>query len=97
MVTQYDEKGKIFTQIISKKPIPVIVQTTKNVIRGTVHVRPNERVIDELNLSTQFIAVTDASILDDQGKQTYQCDFVTLNKEQIIWIIPDEDVQSTQS
>ena len=29
MVTQYDDKGKIFTQVISKKPVPVIIQTTK--------------------------------------------------------------------
>ena len=93
MVTQYDEKGKIFTQVISKKPVPVIIQTTKHVIRGTVHVRPTERVIDELNFASQFIAVTEASVLDDQGTPIYTCDFVTLNKEQIIWIIPDEEVQ----
>ena len=28
MVTQFDEKGKIFTQVISKKPVAVIMQTT---------------------------------------------------------------------
>jgi hypothetical protein len=66
MVTQYDEKGKIFTQVISKKPVPVIIQN---------------------------IAVTEASVLDDQGSPIYTCDFVTLNKEQIIWIIPDDEVQ----
>jgi len=93
MVTQYDEKGKIFTQVISKKPVPVIIQTVKHMIRGTVHVRATERVIDELNLSSQYIAVTEASVLDEQGSPIYTCDFVTLNKEQIIWIIPDDEVQ----
>lgn len=93
MVTQYDEKGKIFTQVISKKPVAVIIQTSTHMIRGTVHVRPTERVIDEMNLSAQFIAVTEARVLDAQGSQIYACDFLTLNKNEIIWIIPDDEVQ----
>ncbi len=92
MVTQFDDKGKIFTQVIAKKPVQVVIQTVRHVIRGTVHVRATERVIDELNLSGQFIAVTDANVLDDQGNPIYTCDFVTLNKEQIIWIIPDDEI-----
>jgi len=93
MVTQYDEKGKIFTQVITKKPVPVIIQTATHLIRGTVHVRPDERVIDEMNNSSNFIAVTDARVIDNLEKQLYGCEFLTLNKEQIIWIIPDEEVQ----
>jgi hypothetical protein len=96
MVTQYDDKGKIFTQVISKKPIPVIIQTETNVIRGTVHVRPSERVIDELNISNQFIAITEARVMNMEGSQVYTCDFLTLNKEQIIWIIPDDEVLKPQ-
>lgn len=93
MVTQYDEKGKIFTQVITKKPVPVIIQTATHRIRGTVHVRPDERVIDELNNSSNFIAVTEARVMGDNEEQLYGCEFLTLNKEQIIWIIPDEEVQ----
>lgn len=95
MVTPFDDKGKIFTQVISKNPVPVIIRTSQNTIRGTVHVRPNERVIDELNTDNPFIAITDAIILDEQGIQIYQCIFVSLNKAQIVWIIPDEDVQKS--
>ncbi|BAJ63416.1 MULTISPECIES: DUF6812 domain-containing protein [Anaerolinea] len=94
MVTQYDEKGKIFTQVISKKPVPVIVQTTQHTIRGTLHVRPSERIIDELNASIQFIAITEASVLDLQGNLVYKSNFLTLNKEHVVWIIPDEEIQS---
>ncbi|MEJ5313952.1 MULTISPECIES: hypothetical protein [Anaerolinea] len=94
MVTQYDEKGKIFTQVISKKPVPVIVQTTQHTIRGTLHVRPSERIIDELNASIQFIAITEANVLDPQGNLLYKSNFLTLNKEHVIWIIPDEEIQS---
>ncbi len=94
MVTQYDEKGKIFTQVISKKPVPVIVQTTHHTIRGILHVRPSERIIDELNASIQFIAITEANVLDPQGNLLYKSNFLTLNKEHVIWIIPDEEIQS---
>ncbi len=94
MVTQYDEKGKIFTQVISKKPVPVIVQTTQHTIRGILHVRPSERIIDELNASIQFIAITEANVLDPQGNLLYKSNFLTLNKEHVIWIIPDEEIQS---
>ncbi len=92
MVTQYDDKGKIFTQVITKKPVEVIIQTATHIIQGTVHVRPDERVIDEMNMSSKFIAVTEAHVLDDQKNQLYRCDFLTLNKDQIIWIIPDDEV-----
>lgn len=92
MVTQFDDKGKIFTQVISKKPVAVIIQTKRQIIRGIIHVRPTERVIDELNHTQTFIAVTDAIVLDGQGKVLYTSNFLTLNTEHIIWIIPAEDV-----
>jgi len=36
--------------LIQKRPIPVTVQTTKQLIRGTFHVRGMMRVIEELTL-----------------------------------------------
>jgi hypothetical protein len=92
MVTKFDDKGKIFTQVISKKPYTVIIQTTRQTIRGTIHVRPNERVIDEINSSAQFIAVTEATVLDLDGKLLYESSFVTLNRDQIIWLLPMDDI-----
>lgn len=94
MVTQFDDKGKIFTQVISKKPYTVIIQTTNQTIRGTIHVRPTERVIDEINGSAKFIAVTDATILDLDGNHLYESSFITLNRDQIIWLIPLDEMQS---
>jgi hypothetical protein len=92
MVTKFDDKGKIFTQVISKKPYTVIIQTTRQTIRGTIHVRPNERVIDEINNSAKFIAVTDATVVDLDGNMLYQSSFVTLNRDQIIWLLPMDDI-----
>ena len=96
MVTQFDDKGKIFTQVISKKPYTVIIQTTHQTIRGTIHVRPTERVIDEINNSAKFIAVTEASVMDPDGNLLYESNFVTLNRDQIIWLLPVDEMQANK-
>jgi hypothetical protein len=94
MVTQFDDKGKIFTQVISKKPVAVVIQTTQQTIHGTIYVRPEERVIDELNHSQPFLAVTEASILAGDGSIAYQSNFLTLNAAQIVWVIPVNEITS---
>jgi len=92
MVTQFDDKGKIFTQVISKKPIAVVIQTSEHLIRGIIHVRPTERVIDELNHSQPFLAVTAAEVLGADGSAAYSSNFLTLNVNHIIWIIPLDEI-----
>ena len=96
MVTQFDDKGKIFTQVISKKPVTVIIQTVQHSIRGTIHVRPTERVIDELNHSQPFLAVTDAEVMGSDGEVCYTSNFLTLNTDQIVWIIPVEEISDNK-
>lgn len=95
MVTQYDDKGKIFTQVISKRPVSVILQTSQQRIHGTIHVRPSERIIDELNLSHNFIAITDGEILDDSGKVLHNFAFLSVNLEHIVWMIPADELKTT--
>jgi hypothetical protein len=95
MVMQYDEKGKIFTQIVTKNPINVIIQTTQNIIHGCVHVRQGYRLKDELNGQERFLAVTDAVVNDLQNNQLYQAGFLAVNVDQIIWIIPQGDDPSS--
>jgi hypothetical protein len=92
MVTQFDDKGKIFTNIISKRPVQSVVQTEKQQIIGKIHVTPSERLKDELNGSEQFIAITDAVIYDLDGVELYRCNFLTLNRNYVIWVIPEEDL-----
>jgi hypothetical protein len=91
MVMQIDDKGKIFTQVITKNPHSVVIQTTRQMIHGTIHVRPTERVMDEINNSEKFIAVTDATVTDLNGNLLYESSFLTLNRDQIIWLIPLDD------
>jgi hypothetical protein len=67
MKHQIDEKGKVFTDYVSKDPIQVIVQTATNRIYGTFHVSHENRLKDELR-SGLFLAITEAVIFDRSGE-----------------------------
>lgn len=92
MVTSYDEKGKIFTQVVSKQPIKVTIQTVQNVIRGSVHVRQDSRIKDELDHQEHFLAVTDAVVYNQQEQELYRTGFLLINVSHIIWVIPEEEI-----
>jgi hypothetical protein len=92
MATQFDEKGKIFTQIVSKHPVPVIIQTSQNQIRGSIHIRPNARIKDELSGPEHFMAVTDAVVYDLQNQEQYRTSFMVVNANHISWVIPEENL-----
>lgn len=94
MITDFGEKGKIFTNVVQKTPVSATIQTITHQLRGEVYMKPDERLKDELNRSDQFLAVTNASILNDQGEEIVSCKFLTLNKNQIVWIIPDSDLSA---
>ena len=63
MTFEYDDKGKFFTDIISKTPLDVLVQTTTHLIQGVIHIRKEERLKDELNRDELFLALTEAKII----------------------------------
>lgn len=92
MVTKYDEKGKIFTTVITKKPIEVIIQTSVHKIIGSVYFRPDHRLIDELNSVDRFLAVTDARIFDMNDKLIHNSNFLTVNIDQILWALPSSEL-----
>ena len=94
MVTHYDEKGKIFTQVVSKQPVQVIIQTVQNTIRGTIYIRPDSRVKDDLNAMEHFLAVTNAVVYNGQNEALYQSAFVVVNTSHIVWVIPEEEINS---
>ena len=91
MVTQYDEKGKFFTQVVSKHPVPVTFQTLENLIKGTLHIKPNLRVKDELNGQERFIAVTDAVVYNTLNEEVLHTSFLVVNTDHIIWLVPDDE------
>ncbi|TAK11025.1 MAG: hypothetical protein EPO32_13410 [Anaerolineae bacterium] len=87
----YDDKGKIFTEVVSKKLEAVVIQTTLNRIEGDVHIRPDERLKDELNHAEPFLAITDAIIYDLNGVEIRRTAFVAVNRGAIQWVTPKDD------
>jgi hypothetical protein len=91
MSLEFNEKGKYFTDIISKVAVPAIIQTTLHRIEGSIHVRLNGRVKDELDQNQPFLAVTGAKVYGADGALLHQVDFMTVARAQIVWVIPDGD------
>jgi hypothetical protein len=92
MYPSFDEKGKIFTNVISKVPVDVIIQTTQNQIRGKLHIRPDDRLKDEINHDETFLAITDAEVINPQGEVLYRANFVAVNRAQVIWLLPVDEI-----
>ncbi len=90
MTIEYDDKGKRFTDIVTKRPVYATLQTTRHLMRGYIHVRRDQRIKDELDLDDRFIAVTDVSILGEDGQVLYQAPFLAINRTQIIWVLPEQ-------
>jgi hypothetical protein len=97
MKIHFDDKGKFFTDIISKTPVPANIQTISHRIEGIIYTREDKRVIDELIDEDQFMAVTDAVVYDKQGEPLYTCMFLSLNKAHIVWLIPSVEGQNSDS
>lgn len=89
MTIEYDEKGKIFTDIVSKTAIDAMIQTTTHMMRGRIHVRRDQRVIDELDINENFIAITDVTVLGADGQTLFQAPFLAVRRSHIVWVIPE--------
>jgi hypothetical protein len=83
-----DSKGKYYTKIVSTHPLDVVLRlTTGEMIWGTVHIRPEHRLSDELNSETGFMSITGASVYADDV-ELYQSAFIAVSRQAIQWIIP---------
>lgn len=92
MYPPFEENRKIFTNVIRKEPIEVIIQTTGNtIIHGILHVQLNQRLKDELDKEEQFVAITNATIFTVQKEPLYKTEFLAVNRSQIIWLIPKNE------
>lgn len=96
MTIEYDEKGKYYTDRITKTPKSVIIQTTTHLIRGFIHVRLGERIKDELDNEVIFLAVTNATVHDTYGHILFQAPFMSVQRGQIVWIMPAEEAVKTE-
>ena len=91
MTIEYDEKGKFYTDIVKKVPVPVVIQTATHLVRGLVHVREGERLKNELERDERFLAVTSATLYGADDKVLFTVPFIALQRAQIIWIMPVEE------
>ncbi len=91
MTIEYDEKGKIFTDIVSKRTVYATVQTTTHLMRGHIHVRRDQRIKDELDLDEKFLALTDVNVLAPDGQILFQAPFLAVNRAHVIWVLPEQN------
>ena len=86
MTIEYDDKGKVFTDVVSKVAVPAILQTTQQLIRGYVHVHRDERLKDELDRDELFLAMTDVSVIVADGQEIHKSRFLAVRRAQIVWV-----------
>ena len=88
MTIEYDEKGKFYTNVIPKVPVPAVMQTTTHLVRGFVHVRQGERLKSELDRDEAFLAITDAIVYGPENAILFNAPFMAIQRSQIVWIMP---------
>jgi hypothetical protein len=89
MTIEYDEKGKIFTDVVSKVAVYATIQTLTHTMRGRLHVRRDQRVKDELDREESFLALTEVSMLGADGKVLFEAPFVAVRRSHIVWVKPE--------
>ncbi len=82
---------KRFTHVVAKVPVPALIQTTSQRIKGTIYVRQGYRVSDTLREEEDFLAVTDAVVLDGTGREILRAPFLAVNKAHIVWVFPEQE------
>ena len=92
MKLYYNEKGKCFTDIVTKLALAVIIYTIHHTIQGEIYRLPEDRPIDSLNQSEQFLAVTNAVVFSHAGEELYRAGFLSVNRDYIIWVMPNQEV-----
>ncbi len=88
MSIEFDEKGKFYTNVVTKISIPATIQTTSQLVRGEVHVRKGERLKDELDRDELFLALTNAAIIGADGQVQFEAPFLAIKRSQIVWVLP---------
>lgn len=89
MSTEYDEKGKIFTEVVSKVALYATIQTITHRMRGRVHIRRDQRVKDELDREEKFLALTEVTVYDADDAVLYETPFLAVQRAHIVWVIPE--------
>lgn len=98
MYPPFEDKGKIFTDIVRTQRANVVIQTTLNTtIHGYLHIRLDNRLKDELDMDEPFVAITDAIVFDTNKTEMYKTDFIAVNRSQIVYLFPINEQEETGS
>jgi len=93
MGTHFDDKGKIFTDVVQKHQVWVTAQLPDHQIHGILHIRSEKRIKEEINSSEQFIALTQVEVFSADGSTLlFKSEFVAVNKNKIVWVVADDDL-----
>jgi uncharacterized membrane protein affecting hemolysin expression len=93
MTFEFDDKGKFYTDMIKKESVQATIMTVTHKITGEIYVRPDQRIKDELDNDEKFLAVTDATVYSLQGLVIAHCGFLAVQRNQIVWVIPDSKLE----
>ncbi len=86
-----DEKGKLYTQHVNKRSISVVARVEENIVHGNVHLTLDNRLKDELNNGEDYVAITQARVMELGCElPLYSTDVLIVNKQRIVWIFPRE-------
>ena len=96
MDTSFDEKGKVYTDVIKKRATPAKIQTTTHLIIGEVHIRQDGRIKDELDVQEPFLPVSNATLYALNGQELFSTAFLAVQRAQIVWVIAASDEKERQ-
>ena len=91
-MNRVDEKGKLYTERVRKSEVRVLISTVQGVVEGNMYLAPGQRIKDLLNSPNEdFLAVTDATVERHGRTEPARADFIALNKQHIVWVVPLEE------
>ena len=83
-----DAKGKYYTKVVSTQTLEVIMRLgTGEVVRGSVHVRPEHRLSDMMNDGQPFLSLTGATVTLN-GEEMYRTAYIAINRREVQWVTP---------
>lgn len=85
-----DDKKKLLATVVNKETVEVHIQTTTHRISGRISMRPEEQLKDEVNRPDQFLDIEGASIYNNQHQVIHQCEHLSVNRNQIVWLYLDK-------
>lgn len=80
--------------VLKKEEMPVIAYTSHYKVKGKIFLPPGGRLSDFMSSIGQkrFIPVKDVTVTDLTGRDVYKSDFLVLNADEVIFVMPVQTV-----